>query len=215
MPPKPPSKQITNLSQIDISKMDINDLKHIDYQKLFKNIRQKPDIAISIIFPLLAIFICFNIFTKSQAQEKTTALKNTEMEEKLEIVTEYIQKQDELKSFISALPAKISENEFFNTITDFAAKNNVQIESFSPAQNKSDPIYDLTIINLTANAKNFSDVGFFIKDIETSKKNIRINGWTGSMGPAQGSSRRGRDQSNSEDLWINFQMDIALVTFKQ
>ncbi len=215
MPPKPPPKQITSLSQIDIAKMDINDLKHINYQKLVQSIRQKPDVAISIIAPLAAIFVCFSIFTKSAKERTDLQNKNVQMQEKLEIVTEYHEKQNELKTFMTALPEKLSENDFFNTITDFAAKNNIQIDSFSPAQNKSDPIYNLTIINLTANAKNFNDVGRFVRDIETSNKNIRITEWSANMGAAQGNSRRGRNQSDDGELFINFQLKINLVTFKE
>ncbi len=215
MPPKPSAKPITSLKQIDISKMDIKDLQNINYQKVLTDIRKKPDLAISIAFPLIAIFICFHLFTKSQADSKALSNKNVEMEEKLKIVTEYRQTEDALKEFIKNQPAELSENQFYNMITDFAAQNNVKVESFTPSQNKTDPTYDLTSINLKANAKNYNDVAHFIKSIENAPANIRIDSWTANMGPLQGGSYRDRNQSNAEDLWINFQLDITLVTFKQ
>lgn len=215
MPPKPPTKPITSLRQIDISKMDIKDLQNINYQKVLTDIRKKPDLAISIAFPLIAVFICFHLFTKSQTDSRALSNKNAEMEEKLKILTEYRQSDNELKEFIENQPAELSENQFYNMITDFAAQNNVKVESFTPSQNKADPTYDLTSINLKANAKNFNDVGHFIKNIENAPANIRIDNWTATMGPLQGGSYRDRNQSNNEDLWINFQLDITLVTFKQ
>ncbi len=215
MAQKPQKKQITNLNQIDIAKMDINDLQNIDYQKLLSSIRKKPDIAISIVIPLLAIFVCFNIFTKSAIERRTLANKIQEMEKKLTVLSEYKTAESELQTLLTSLSSKITENDFINTITDFAARNNIEIESFSPAQNKSDPIYDLTMINLSANTKNYNDVIQFISEIENSKANIRINSWSGSKGVAQGGSRRGRNPSNPEDLSINFRLDLALVTFKQ
>lgn len=215
MAQKPPKKQITNLNQIDIAKMDISDLQNIDYQKLLSGIRKKPDIAISIVIPLLAIFICFNIFVKSATERKSLANKNLTMENKLNILTEYKTAENELQAFFESLPAKITENDFINTITDFAVKNNIEIESFSPAQNKSNPIYDLIMINLSANSKNYNDVVRFISEIEKSKANIRINSWSGSKGVSQGGNRRGRNASNLDDLSINFRLDIALITFKQ
>jgi Tfp pilus assembly protein PilO len=215
MAQKPQKKQITNLNQIDIAKMNINDLQNIDYQKLLSSIRKKPDIAISIVIPLLAIFVCFNIFTKSAIERRTLTNKNQEMEEKLTALSEYKTVENELQALLTSLSSKITENDFINTITDFATKNNIEIESFSPAQNKSDPIYDLTMINLSANTKNYNDIIKFITEIENSKANIRINSWSGSKGISQGGSRRGRNPSNPEDLSINFRLDLALVTFKQ
>ncbi len=215
MPPKPTPKSITNLSQIDISKMDIKDLQNIDYQKLLKNVRQKPDIALSIVLPLVALFVCFNIFTKSQTERKTFAAKNYEMQEKLKILKAYTLAQTELQNFIKSLPPKITENEFINKITDAAAKSNVQIDSFSPAQNKSDPLYDLTMINLAASAENFSNVGLFINDIENSGASIRLDSWNGSMETQQGNTRRTHPSSNADNQWTNFRIDIVLVTFKE
>lgn len=215
MPPKPPTKPITSLNQIDISKMDIKDLQNINYQKLLTDIRKKPDLAISIAVPLIALFICFHLFTKSQADSKALSNKNVQMEEKLKIVTEYLQTDNELKEFIKNQPADLSENQFYNMITDFAAQNNIKVESFTPSQNKTDPIYDLTSINLKANAKDFSDVGLFIKNIENASANIRVDSWTASLGPLQASAYRDRGQTNTDDLWINFHVDITLVTFKQ
>lgn len=215
MAQKPQKKQITNLNQIDIAKMDIKDLQNIDYQKLISSIRKKPDIAISIVIPLLAIFISFNIFAKSTAERRNLSNKNQAMENKLVVLTEYKTAESELQTFLESLPSKITENDFVNTITDFAVKNNIEIESFSPAQNKSDPIYDLTMINLSANTKNYKDAVHFISDIEKSKANIRINSWSGNKGVPQEGTRRGKNPSDPKDLSINFRIDIALVTFKQ
>ena len=215
MAQKPPTKQITNLNQIDIAKMDISDLQNIDYQKLLASVRKKPDIAISISCVIIAIFLSFNIFMRVESQGKTLTTKNAEMEAKLKILTEYKTAQSELQTFLGALPPKITENNFINIITDLAVKNNVQIDSFSPAQNRNDPVYDLTIINLSASAKNYLNVQLFIKDIENSNANIRINSWSGSKGIPQGGARRGQNQTNAEDLLINFRLDLALVTFKE
>ncbi len=215
MPPKTPVKPITSLSQIDISKLDIKDLQNINYQKILTDIRKKPDLAISIAFPLIALFICFHLFTKSQADSKLLLNKNIEMEGKLKIVEEYLQTDTQLKEFIKNQPAELSENQFYNMMTDFATQNHIKVESFTPSQNKADPTCDLISINIKANTKNFSDVGRFIKSIENSSSNIRIDSWTASMGPLQAGGYRDRNLSNHEDLWINFQLDITLVTFKQ
>lgn len=212
MPPKPPAKSITSLNQIDIRKMDINELQNIDYQKLLSGVGKKPDTAISIVLVLLGILFSFNLLMKSQSEKKAIQNKIVEMQTKLEIVTQYKKAEEELENFIKNQPPKMTEDGFINKITDFAVKNSIQIESFSPAQNKSDPVYDLTSINLTASAADFNDVGLFIKDIENSKSNIRINNWSGNMGVSKNASRINEDTAQSR---VNFRLDIALVTFKQ
>ncbi|MCB9771978.1 MAG: type 4a pilus biogenesis protein PilO [Candidatus Omnitrophica bacterium] len=215
MPPQPP-KKITSLHQIDISKLDVKDLQNIDFQKILKDARQRPDTAIAFAVPILALFICFNIFTKSQNERRIVTTKIKEMEAKVKLVDEYNTAQEEFQTFLDTMPAKITEDEFITKITDFAVKNHVQIESFSPAQNKSDPIYDLKLINLTANAQDFNDMGHFIQDIENSGLSIRINSWNGNMGPqAQGGARRAIDPNNPNGLVINFRLEVASVTFKQ
>jgi len=216
MPPKPPPKKITSLRQIDISKLDVKDLQNIDYQKILKDVRQRPDTAISFAAPVIAIFICFNLFTKFQAEQKKMSTKISEMKEKVKLLEEYKSVQTELETFTKSLPPKITENEFINKITDLAVKNNIQIESYTPGQSRTDTISDLISINLIANAVDFADMGRFIFDIEHAGLAIRINSWGGVMGARSqaGASRRTAPSADSNELVINFRMDISSVTFK-
>ncbi|MCC6758332.1 MAG: type 4a pilus biogenesis protein PilO [Candidatus Omnitrophica bacterium] len=215
-PPKPPPQKITNLRQIDIAKLDVKDLQNIDYQKLLKDVRKRPDTAISFAAPILALFICFNMFTKFQAEQKSLSRKIKEMSAKAKQVDDYNAAQAEFDNFKKALPPTITENEFLNKITDLAVKNDIQIESYVPGQSKTDPIYDITNINLVASANDFNAMGHFISDIENSGLAIRINSWSGTMGARTQSAanRRASQKGNMGELVINFRMDISSVTFK-
>jgi len=216
MPPKPPPKKITSLRQIDISKLDVKDLQNIDYQKILKDVRQRPDTAISFAAPVIAIFICFNLFTKFQAEQKNLSTKISEMKEKVKLLEEYKNAQTELETFKKSLPPKITENEFINKVTDLAVKNNIQIESYTPGQSRTDTISDLISINLIANAVDFADMGRFIFDIEHSGLAIRLNNWSGVMGARSqaGGSRRTAQSTGANELVYNFRLDISSVTFK-
>ena len=215
MPPKPPPKQITSLRQIDISKMDVKDLQNIDYQKILKDVRQRPDTAIAFAAPVIALFICFNMFTKFQAEQKKLSASITQMNEKVELVEEYNNAQTEFDSFTKALPPKITENEFINTITDLAVKNNIQIESYTPGQGRMDTIHEAVSINLVANAIDFLDLGRFVSDLEKSGLAIRINSWGGMMGPRSPvAANRQPAAGNPNGYIVNFRMDISSVTFK-
>ncbi len=216
MPPTPPPKNIKDLKLADISKLDLQDLQKLDYQGFLKDLTKQPDLAISLAAPLLAIFIGFNMFTKSQTEHGSLKSGLLQMQEKIKIVEEYSQAQEGMDKFFSEIPPKVAENEFVDTITDFAVKRGIQIESFSPAKNQNDPLYDLTIINLSASTKTYENMWLFIHDIENSGLSIRINSWGGNMGQqSQMSSRRNRAYSDPNDLWVNFRLEIAAVSFKK
>ena len=70
------------------------------------------------------------------------------MKEKIKLLDEYKASQVELDKFTKSLPAKITENEFINKVTDTAVKNNIQIESYTPGHSRNDTRYDLNQINL-------------------------------------------------------------------
>ena len=214
MPPQPPPKQIANLKLADLSKLDIKDLQNLDYQKLIMDAGRRPDLAISILTPLIAIFISLNIFSKAQHELKSLAGDVAVMKEKIKLVDHYNTAQGEFQQFFKTVPPKVTENEFVDKITDLAVKRRVQIEAFSPAKNQSDPLYDLTMIDLNVNTKNYEDMWLFISDIENSGLAIRINSWTGSMGPRAQGGRPSRDQVNFEDYWLNVRFQVIAISFK-
>jgi len=215
-PPTPPPKRIKDLRLADISRLDIQDIQKLDYQGFLKDLSKRPDMAISILAPILAIFIRFNMFSKSQTGRKSLTADLIKMDEKIKIVDEYTNAQKELEQFFTTLPPKIAENEFVDKLTDFAVKRDVQIESFSPAKNQSDPIYDATTISLNVNTKTYENMWLFIHDIENSGFSIRINSWAGTMGPkAQNGSRRNIAPVNPAALGINVRLEIASVSFKK
>jgi len=220
MPPPPiPPKQIKNLNLTDIHKMDIKDLQKLDYIGFLKDAKRRPDVALSlVVIPALTLFVCFHLFFKSGTEQKTLKADVLQREEKIIVVDEYTKLQGDLAQFFKTLPNKISENEFVDKITEFAVKRRVQIESFAPTKNQSDPLYDLTVINLNVETKNYTDMWLFIHDIEHSGFNIRINNWVGTMGPrgqgAGGSRYNNRDPAKADDSWINVRLEIATVSFK-
>ena len=216
MPPTPPLKQIKDLKFADLSKLDIQDIQKLDYQGFLKDLIKRPDMAISFLAPILAILVGFNIFSKSQIERRSLSADLAQMEGKIKIINEYNNAQAGLEKFFAALPPKVSENEFMDKITDFAVKRNVQIESFSPAKNQSDPLYDVTMINLSVNTKTYENMWLFIHDIENSGFSIRINSWAGTMGQrGQNGGRRNPAQGNMNDLGINVRLEIAAVSFKK
>lgn len=213
MPPKPPVKQITNLKQIDISKMDINDLQNINYEKLFKDIRQKPDKIIGVSACLLAVFLSFNIFNKTQTKKMTYRIKTFEMEEKSKIIDEYKAAQSELENYLKSVPPKLTENEFINKITDIAVSNNVKIDSFSKNEDNSASNHSLITLEISALVNTYQNLYQFINDIETTNSSIRVNSWSGNLTSAN--SQRRADDTSPESALINFRINISLVTFKE
>lgn len=215
MPPKPPVKQITNLKQIDISKMDINDLQNINYEKLFKDIQQKPDKIIGICACLIAVFLSFNIFNKTQVKKRSYQNKIYEMEEKVKIIDEFKNAQSDLEKYLKSIPPKLTENEFINKITDIAVSNNVKIDSFSKSEDKNASSYDLISLELSAAADTYKNVYQFLHDIENFDSTIRVNTWSGNLSTANNNYQRKSDSTGSGAAAIYFRTNISLVTFKQ
>lgn len=220
MPPTPPPKQLKNMNLRDIAKLDLKDLQKVDYQGFLKDVSKKPDKIIIILAPLLAIFVGFKTFTNTQTERRTRSSSTVLMESKIVLVDEYKKSQEDLNSFLATMPKQITESEFVNKITDFAVKRGVQIESFSPAKNQRDPLFDLITINININSKKYENIWLFINDIEKSGLNIRINSWSGSMGPRaqQQQTVFRRPQQNFidsiENSVINVRLEIAAISFK-
>lgn len=215
MPPKPPVKQITNLKQIDISKMDINDLQNINYEKLFKDIRQKPDKIIGVSACLLAVFLSFNIFNKTQTKKRAYQIKTFEMEEKSKIIDEFNTAQADLKNFLTSVPPKLTENEFINKITDIAVSHNVKIDSFSKNEDNTLSNHSLISLEISALVSTYEDLYQFINDIETANSSIRVNSWSGNLSNSNTNYQRRAEAASPESASINFRINISLVTFKE
>lgn len=196
-----------------LSKLDIKDLQKIDYKQLLQDLRKKPDLAICIVAGLLTVLFCLQTFSKGMMAAEKVKSDIRLMEEKNSALDAYNKSKSDLDEFLNKIPEPITENGLMDKITDLAVARNVQIESFVPTKNQNEPLYTLSSITLNVAARDYKNMWLFIHDIETSPYAIRIENWTGNMGPRSQSGRR-REASNPNELWINVRVEVAAVNIK-
>ena len=83
MPPAPPPKNIKDLKLADISKLDLQDLQKLDYLGFIRDVSKRPDLAISLLAPIFALFIGFNMFSKSQMARVSLKSDVIQMQKKI------------------------------------------------------------------------------------------------------------------------------------
>ncbi len=193
----------------NLSNLQINDLKNINYQKYLKDLRKKPGVLINLGLIAFALIFSGYTFKKSQHSVKSTRTEISNLENKLKTMETYNETQKTLKDFLDNLPPRITEDDLINLLTDFAQERNIQIESFSPAKRQSSQYYDLSSMILQTRVENYKDLWLFINDIEESPYALRIENWSGSF--TGGGRQQGQTSANET---IQIVLEIAAINFK-
>lgn len=190
-----------------LNKIDVNDLKNIDYQKLLGGLKGRPDIIIIAVAVIGTILACSRIYSNNQNVIRTARAEIINLENKISSIEKYKKSQTELENFVAEIPEPVNEDNLMTLITDFAVKRQVQIESFSPTQKEKAPLHETNGLNLFISATDYKNLWLFINDIETSSYPIRVEKWHASVG----SSTDTRQQPQPEGIRIQVQLEIASV----
>lgn len=190
----------------DLAKIDINDLKNLDFAKIQEDILAKPDIAVNVALVLLSIFIMFQFYNGRQAEIKTLMGKLEELNKKVTMVDTYYATQKQLNEFKTDLPKGINEYKMIEELSNFASNRNVKISSYTPASRESKKYFDKVIVNLSVSTHSYKDMCMFVNDIENSDYALRLDNWHGSMEDA--------GETTAENGNINAQITVASINFK-
>lgn len=203
------------MNLMELSKLDIKDLKKINYEELWQNIRSRPENLLSGVLVLAAVIFGLYHFFNQQAQGRASMLKNRLLGDKIKIVDAYHQAKTELDDFMKNLPLGLTEAELIRRITDFAIARNIRIESFAPTRKEQDKIYTLTSITLEVSSKEYSNLWLFINDIEKSPDTMRLDSWAGgTMEDGLNMRRKQKTSAPDEIPDIRVSMEVSSVNFK-
>jgi Tfp pilus assembly protein PilO len=194
----------------ELTKLNIEDLKKLDYKVLAKDLKKRPDILAILGVILVTLVICLNIYAGRQNEIRGLQSKASLLERKIKLIDEYDAAQKELEAFRGTLPKKMTESELIDKITDLTTARNIRIESFSPAGATETPLYTTSEFSLNIATKNYKDALLFIYDIEKSPYSIRVDHL--SVSPAEQKSE-GAAPSDS-DTPVNMILRISLVILK-
>ena len=198
------------MNLLELNKLDLNDLKKIDYKQFLQDTLKRPDLIVDILVILISLVACMHFYSKNQNEIKTLRNDVANLESKTEAIDEYNTTNTELESFIDNIPEKITEEDLIDLVTNFAVSRNIQIKSFSPTKNYTDDVHEVTSILLRIVSENYKDIWFFIHDIENAPFPLRIDRLSGSMVTSR--SRRHKTTSSSQ---VNIEVEITSVNFKK
>ena len=171
------------------------DIKNLDIVALQKNLINRKDILANIGVVFLAFIIASNINGKQKIQIRELSSEIAIQQEKTTNISQLKGIEAEFNSFASSFTEGIvNANQVIDRLDGLALARDVQILSFTPQQMPGTDFYDILSISLEISASRYSDIGFFIYDIENSAYNFRIENWVASS-QSQGLSGRRRQNT--------------------
>ena len=200
-----------------LSKIDVSELKKIDYLKLLNDLRKRPEIIVNFLAVLLAVIISWNIFAKGKSQLQNALREIPKMEDKIAAINEFQAIREKLDTFHADIAPRITEEQFINLMTELASNRKIRILSLSPGGTESKNSYDYLSVNLDFTCQKYTDIWLFINDIESSRFPLKITNLSGAIASAQG-TRRGRRQASAnsqKDGTISVKLKVASIHVKQ
>lgn len=163
----------------DLNNIDIKDLQNIDWSQLKDRLQSQPGLFIHfllIIVTLAVLFSSFNTYTQANKQSK---IETAELNKRLAALDKFEIAKTQHGDFFKEAPKAIAGDQLTQTLSEFAIKRDVQILSFSPAQNKSNNLISLTSVEVNIASESYANIILFVHDIEESSYPIRIKSWSG------------------------------------
>ncbi|HOW36246.1 MAG TPA: type 4a pilus biogenesis protein PilO [Candidatus Omnitrophota bacterium] len=165
----------------DLSEYDV---KNLDIKKIVQNIRQSRELMINIVIVFTTFFLAIQIIDKSSKEISSLKIKVADLEKMSKAITEYKNADEALTLFLNASPKGLTETEaIINKINNYAIKHDIQILSFTPAQQENRENLKKTGVTFDFKANRYEDIGLFIYDIENADYNFRIEQWSASSAP--------------------------------
>ncbi len=165
----------------DLSKIDVKDLKDIDFNALLKDLQGRPTLLVNILLIIITLFVIIQIIVGYKTKVRIIHKEIPTLEEKKQVIQEAQKIKKNYKTFWDKLPPTISKDKFIELISDLAIANNIQIISLSPVDKRDDENKEILTTSLTILAtskNNYDDLLSFIKALENTLYAIRIDEWT-------------------------------------
>lgn len=199
----------------ELSRLDIKDLKNLDFQAILTQLKKRPDIIITTAMILVTVTFCFLFYSNKKTEFAAQRQELTALEEKDAAFTQLQDIQLALKTLKSVLPDAITEARLIEIITQAASAYNVNISSFSPASITSQAAYSAITLSINITAPSYADLWKFIYKLESENKSLRIDSWS-TQQDGGGYRQRGLSfQTPPKDAeTIGSAITLTLINFK-
>jgi len=198
----------------DLSKIDVKDLKDIDFNALLKDLQGQPSLLVNILLIIITLFVIIQIIVGYKTKVRIIRREVPALEEKKQVVQEAQKIKRDYKAFWDKVPSTISKDEFIELISDLAIDNNIQIISLSPVDKRGDEYKEILTTSLTILAtskNNYEDLLSFIKALENTLYAIRIDKWTVKTGGHVFHRSSSKEQDSSS---IKANLKITAINLK-
>ncbi|HNV24270.1 MAG TPA: hypothetical protein PLH56_01350 [Candidatus Omnitrophota bacterium] len=207
-------EQLNNIKMEDLQKyFDIEKLKNINADEVKEFILSQPDLIVKIVFIALAFLTVTASFSSYNKKTATLRQEITKMEALLKSVDAFNTTKKEYDDFKKNFPQGLPSSEVLDAISEIANKNNVQIGSFSPTQEKDYPLWQSTTINITTSCENYNKMISFIKTLEDPRYAFRVDSWTATLAQTAKQGQTAENASNISNA-INATITIGAVKLK-
>jgi len=201
----------------DLSKININDLKEIDFEDIKSRILGRPDLLINILLIGLTIFASLFFYTSHKKKSDELKEEVETLEEKLEVVNAHKKVKSQYNKFVEEFPESLNIDQLSNTISNIAVTHNVQILKFSPLKSVKNDYFTVEGIDVSIQTPDYFNIINFIQDIEESPYTIRLEELSGSMPASKNRGRQDRSAAKNKKkqgklIKINLKLsNVALV----
>src|SRR3989338_4817335 len=163
----------------DLNKINLEDLKAIDWELAKAHLLAKPDIAINALMVMIMMAVFVSSFNSYATESKSLKSQISELETKYEAREAFEATQKGYAEFLKNFPETVPDNRLIEILSEIAIKRNIQIIAFSPSEAKSNELVRLTKVRINIRSDNYPDIIRFMNDIEDSEYSIRIGEWVG------------------------------------
>ncbi len=198
-----------------ISLKDLNnyDIQNIDVNKLLKSSLNRKDILLNAAIIFVAAICILKILDSRNATYQSITNDIATLDKKISAIADFEKAKTKLNLSLNGLPEGLNAmNMIIETTNAMAIDNEVQISSVDPLGQESTDFYTKTTLRLKANSEHYEALGNFLKEIEDSNDNMRLESCQITAGT--GDIRR-REMQDDLPKVINAEFIIASIQFKK
>lgn len=199
----------------DLHKIDVADLKKVDFGQFLSNFEKNQNLVVRIILVIISLFLILRFIIIGQTEMGGIKTKIQKSEQKIELINKHNKAVQDYDEFFKKLPTGIPSSQIINKLTDFAETRDILILNFSLSATKQTEFYELGSISLKVVAPSYAGLVFFLKDIENSPDNLRIDNLVTSVDKSENDFYQNSDSPESLTEKIQAQMDVSSIKFKK
>lgn len=179
---------VERIKRIDIQQIseklrniDLKSLREMDADEIKGLILARLDLVINTLLILITLIVVLNAHGGYSKKAEALKWEISQAKGRLEAIEESDRVRKEYAELRSNFPEAILTDQIISKLSEFAASRNVQILSFSPAQEKSDEYIIVAAVRINISSDRYENIVFFVKDIEDAPYTMRVERFSALM----------------------------------